>query len=66
MKKKYTMEEFEEMFEKATIDTIDKLLKDFKEADKEEKINPLAEFAFNMQNAMVISELHKELFKESE
>ena len=66
MKKKYTMEQFEEMFEEAVVRTIDKLLKEFKENAKEEIKNPMMELAFSMQNTMVLAELHKELFKESE
>ena len=66
MKKKYTMEQFEEMFEEAVVRTIDKLLKEFKENAKEEIKNPMMEFAFSMQNTMVLAELHKELFKDGE
>lgn len=66
MKKKYTMEQFEEMFEEAVVRTIDKLLKEFKENAKEEMKNPMMEFAFSMQNTMVLAELHKELFKDGE
>ena len=66
LNKKYTMEEFEEMFAEATAKTIEKLLNEFKKQTKEEELNPMAEFAFSMQNTMVLAELHKELFKESE
>ena len=65
LNKKYTMEQFEEMFDEAVVKTIDKLIKEFKENSKEEMRNPMLEFAFSMQNTMAMCELKKMLFKES-
>lgn len=62
MKKKYTMEDFFEIFQEAEVKTLEKIAKDFKEAGKDE--NPMTSMLFNLQNVMVMTELKKEIFKD--
>lgn len=63
MKKKYTMEEFEVIFNNAKIHALKKLDEDFEQATKDEKgIDNLSKFAFSMQNMMAMIELQKEIF----
>lgn len=64
MKKKYTMEEFEKIYSEAVVKATESLLKEFKEASMGDELNPMAEFAFSMQNTLAFAELHKILFKE--
>lgn len=65
MKKKYTMEQFEEMYDKAVIITLEKLLKEFEDASGED-VSPMGKFAFSMQNTMTICELKKILFEKGD
>lgn len=66
--KKYTMKEFEEMYDKAVIKTEEKMTKDFKNTvDKTDKdIPPLAEFGFTLQNMLAMQKLKIELFRKGE
>lgn len=65
MKKKYTMEQFEEMFDDAMIKAIEQLSKELTEHVGKE-IDGMKQFAFTMQNTMAMAELKKILFKEGE
>ena len=57
--KKYTMEEFKEMYEEAVVKTIEELDKDFKEASNGDSMQMVA---FSLQNLMVIATLKKNIF----
>lgn len=51
--KKYTMEEFEEMFNKAQREAIDKLEKDWKEAlEKDDNYDTTKMLGFTLQNLL--------------
>ena len=63
MERKYTMKEFEEMFKKAQIKTIEKLDMKMKEADTEGKMNGISAFTFSLQNMLCMNVLYKELFR---
>ena len=63
MERKYTMKEFEEMFKKAQIKTIEKLDMKMKEADTEGKMNGISAFTFSLLNMLCMAELYKELFR---
>ena len=63
MKKKYTMEQFEEMYDNAVMKTMEKLDKDFQE---ESKIDGIGMVAFSLQNMLAMIELKKELFEKGE
>lgn len=63
MEKKYTMEEFEEMFVKAQAKTMTILEKTIREKDNGKEMDAMTGFVFTMQNMMVMSELYKNLFK---
>ena len=63
MERKYTMKEFEEMFKKAQIKTIEKLDMKMKEADTEGKMNGIGSFTFSLQNMLCMNVLYKELFR---
>ena len=65
---KYTMEEFKEMFKEANHKTMEKLMGDYKTAGAQnnKEIDPMAEFAFSLQNSLVISVLEHYLFNEEE
>jgi len=65
MKKKYTMEEFEKMFDDAEIKALEKLDKQLEDVAKNE-LDGMKKFGFTMQNMMAILELKKQLFKEGE
>lgn len=70
MKKKYSIEEFKEMFDKAMKLALEETKKDFKEASNNcgHPVDALQEMAFTMQNAMAYAALRKNLFggKENE
>ena len=66
MERKYTMKEFEEMFKKAQIKTIEKLDMQIKEMDTEGKLNGINLFAYSLQNMLCMNELYQELFKKGE
>ena len=68
MKKKYTMEEFEKMFDDAEAAALNKMDKDFENAIKgsEKEFDSMNKFTFTMQNVMAIVELKKQLFKTEE
>lgn len=63
MKKKYTMEEFKEMYKLAERATLEKLKNDFNKASGGE-LDQMQELGFTMQNMIVVAELKNELFKE--
>lgn len=63
MKKKYTIEEFKEMFVEAQARTLAKMLKDMKEADTKGEMGEMGYISFNLHNMMCMSQLYKELFK---
>ena len=65
---KYTIEEFKEKFNEAENKTMEQLMSDYKNACTQNKqdINPMAEFAFSLQNTLVISKLKQRLFNEEE
>ena len=64
--KKYTMEEFKKMYEKAQQEVIEELENQMKEAmvenGKEE--NPMFMFGFTMQNIIATAKVYSKLFKE--
>ena len=64
MGKKYTIEEFKEMFDKAVGLALKETTEDFKEAvEKDNKtVKPLEELAFTMQNGLAYAALRKNLF----
>ena len=63
MKKKYTMEEFKEMFDDAVKQSLEKLDADFEKSSKEKgKDNQLGSFFFTLQNTMAYGELRHKLF----
>lgn len=64
MKKKYTIEEFKEMFDNAMKLSLEETKKDFKDAanDCGHPVDALEEMAFTMQNAMAYASLRKQLF----
>lgn len=65
MKKKYTMEEFKEMFNEAMIKAIENLDKKMKEAQKETgRESGMMDFMFSMQNMIAMTKLKKFLFEE--
>lgn len=66
MKKKYTMEELKEMFDKAVSETIEELEKELEEAQKKlnKQMNPAGRMAYTMQNLMVMGTLRNRIFKE--
>ncbi len=63
LNKKYTMEEFKEMFNKAMKETIDELEKDYDKASEEnnQKDN-IGSFVFTMQNMLAIGKLKSNIF----
>lgn len=64
--KKYTMEEFKEMYEKAQAEAIKELKEEMEIAvlKNEKEVDPMAEFAFTMQNMMATAKVYQKLFKE--
>lgn len=63
--KKYTVEEFKEMFKKAEDKAIAKLNSDIENAmTRSGKNDPTAKMIMGMQNIMAIAELHNQLFNE--
>ena len=64
MKKKYTIEEFKKMFDKAVGLALKETTKDFKEAVEKnnETVKPLEELAFTMQNGLAYAALRIQLF----
>lgn len=62
--KKYTYDELKEIFKQAQIQTLAKLKKDFRDAQKEKgaEANPMYEMAFDMQNLILFVELNSNLF----
>lgn len=65
---KYTMKEFEEMFNNAEIKALESLKNAAKESGErqEGKDTSMAQMLFNMQNMLAYSELYKQLFKGEE
>lgn len=64
MKKKYTMEQFKEMFDEAQEKTIEELRKDFEESDA--KKDNGKDILFMLHNIMVTATLRKYLFNKEE
>lgn len=62
MKKKYTIEELKEIFDKVKLIALESLMSDFEKEAKE--VDGLGKLAFNMQNIIAIATLEKEFFKE--
>lgn len=65
MKKKYTMDEFEKIYDEAMFKTIEELSKDLVE-HAGEKINGMQQLTFTMQNTMAMAELKKQIFKKGD
>ena len=66
-KDKITVEELKnilDMVQVAALENINKQYKEVSEKKSLNSLNPMAEFAFNMQNMMAMSEFKKELLKE--
>ena len=63
MEKKYTMEEFEELYDNAIIKAIEKLDKEFQEKSNADGIGM---FVFSFQNMLAMTELKKILFKKGD
>lgn len=64
MKKKYTIEEFKEMFDDAVKLSLKEICKDFKKAieEKKESLDGSEELLFAMQNGFAYAALRKNLF----
>lgn len=64
MEKKYTIKEFEEMFDKARTEVIKEMGEEFEKAQSQlgDKNSSLGAAAFHLQNIMVITELKMKLF----
>lgn len=60
---KYTLEEFEKMFDEAQIQAIEEMINDIKKADKNKKMDDMHLFTFSMQNIMFSTKLKKILFR---
>jgi hypothetical protein len=64
MRKKYTMEEFRTIVDNAQVLALKKLSDDFRKAmgEHENKVDPLSELAFSMQNVLAMTELKRCIF----
>lgn len=60
---KYTLEEFEKMFNEAQIQATEKMINDVKKADKNKKLSDMQLFTISIQNILFSAELKKILFR---
>lgn len=67
MEQKYTIEEFKKLFDKAKIEVLEKMGKEFEqEGLKNGKADSMTTMAFNLQNILCITELKLKLFSEED
>lgn len=67
MEQKYTLKEFEKLFNKAKMEVLKEMEKNFEKAAQEDgKADSMAMMAFNLQNMLCLTELKMKLFPKEE
>lgn len=59
---KYTLEEFEKMFDEAQRQAIKNMIEDMNKVDSAKKMNDMHKFVFSMQNMLFGAEIKRILF----